>query len=152
MPLRPVPERPEPDYPDMEAFREDRRRFLQKLGAIAGAALAGQVLVGCGKEPPSRPAGTPPPQNPVQPPQPPVEQLPGGPAQPPVQPPEQLTGKIRAPEPPERLPGDIEPVQPPPKDGEKEPTPLPPKQGQEEPPQRLKGRIAQPLPKNADHK
>lgn len=127
MPLKPIPGGPEPDYPDMDQFAKERRRFLKSLGLVAGVVLAGQVLPGCGKEVPPRPSGTPapptePPPQPVQPG--PPEHLPGLIAEPPpVEHPEQLSGKMRAPEPPEKLRGEVvEPEpEPPVKEGEEPP-------------------------------
>ena len=70
MPLKPVQNGPEPEYPDMDEFARERRRFLQKLGVVAGAVFAGQLVAGCRKEPPQSPAGTPGPPTPPAPPSP----------------------------------------------------------------------------------
>lgn len=107
MKLRPIRAAVQPEYPAHEDFAADRRRFLQRVGAVASLALAAGALGGCspgvpGSPPPVVPAPDPPSvppeaEAPTEPPEP-IERLRGDVAEP--EPPQATLGRIRAPEKP----------------------------------------------------
>lgn len=147
MRLNPIRHPTHPDYPDLDAYKANRRTFLQRLGIAAGAAILGAA--GCNRDP-ERLAGsiravdpdegTPP------------EHLPGAVAEPAERAPRNDPGSSEAsdtqcgPAPEEHLPG-----APPPPTESTPPDGSGSNQGVESHPERVRGRMASPHPPGPDH-
>lgn len=109
MRLTPVSKSPDPDYPDLPAFVAERRAFLLRLGAVAGALL----LAGCDARSPI--AATPVDPTPANPPADPTSDPPlrtKGEAPAPELPPKTAGAPVAPAKEPELEPEQIESVQP----------------------------------------